>query len=90
MKDFKVGIQLFSVRDEMQRDMDATLAKIKEIGYDYVEPAGYGVQNYASILESCEKIGAEYLIVEQDQWYDEDPFECAKKSREYLKNTFGI
>ena len=54
------------------------------------KPVGYGVQNFASILESCEKIGAEYLIVEQDQWYDEDPFECAKKSREYLKNTFGI
>ena len=54
------------------------------------KPCGYGVQNFSAILDSCEKIGAEYLIVEQDQWYDEDPFDCAKKSREYLKDTFNI
>ena len=54
------------------------------------KPCGYGVQNFPAILESCEKIGAEYLIVEQDQWYDDDPFECARLSRKYLKDTFGI
>ena len=41
MKKFKVGIQLYSVRDAMEQDMDATLAKVKEMGYDYVEFAGY-------------------------------------------------
>ena len=41
MKKFKVGVQLYSVRDAMEKDMDATLKAIKEMGYDYVEFAGY-------------------------------------------------
>lgn len=41
MKDFKVALQLYSVRDEMAKDMDATLKAVKEMGYDYVEFAGY-------------------------------------------------
>lgn len=52
-------------------------------------PCGHGVQDFASILETAEKCGTEYVIVEQDMWYDEDPFECAKKSREHLA-SFGI
>jgi len=37
----KVGLQLYSVRDEMNRDAAGTLRKIKEIGYRQVEHAGY-------------------------------------------------
>ena len=40
MKKFKVGVQLYSVRDAMEKDMDATLKAIKEMGYDYVEFLG--------------------------------------------------
>lgn len=50
---------------------------------------GGGLQNFKEILASAEKAGAEYVIVEQDQWYDEDSLELAKKSREYLK-SLGI
>ena len=41
MKKFKIGIQLYSLRDEMEKDFFGTLKKVKEIGYDYVEFAGY-------------------------------------------------
>jgi sugar phosphate isomerase/epimerase len=41
MKKFKVGLQLYSVRDEMEKDLEATLKAVKEMGYDYVETAGY-------------------------------------------------
>ena len=41
MKKFKVGIQLFSLRNEMEKDMDATLAAVKDAGFDCVEFAGY-------------------------------------------------
>ena len=41
MKKFTVGIQLHSLRDDMEKDMDATLKAVKEMGYDYVEFAGY-------------------------------------------------
>lgn len=34
------ALQLYSVRDHMERDPEATLAKVKAIGYDNVEVAG--------------------------------------------------
>jgi len=41
MKKFKIGLQLYTVRKEMDKDPEKTLAAIKEMGYDYVETAGY-------------------------------------------------
>ena len=37
----KLGVQLYSVRDQMKADFDATLAKVAAIGYKEVEFAGY-------------------------------------------------
>ena len=37
----RIGIQLYSVRTEMQRDMPGTLTRLAEIGYKEVEFAGY-------------------------------------------------
>lgn len=37
----RVGLQLYTVRSEMQRDVDATLAAVAAIGYTEVEFAGY-------------------------------------------------
>lgn len=37
----KIGVQLYTVRREMQRDFESTLAKVAEIGYQEVEFAGY-------------------------------------------------
>src|SRR5687767_9049721 len=37
----RVGIQLYSVRNDMQRDMPGTLARLAQIGYREVEFAGY-------------------------------------------------
>jgi len=36
-----IGIQLYSVRDDMKTDPAATIAKLGEIGYTYAEAAGY-------------------------------------------------
>jgi len=36
-----VGLQLYSVRGEVQNDLPATLAKCAEIGYEGAEPWGY-------------------------------------------------
>ncbi len=42
-KKLPVGLQLYSVRDFLEKDLKGTLVKVKAIGYDYVEPAGlYG------------------------------------------------
>lgn len=50
---------------------------------------GTGLQNFREILDCAVECGTEYVIVEQDQWYDADSLELAKTSREYLK-SLGI
>ena len=37
MKNFKIGLQLYSIRDEVEKDMEASLKAISEMGYDCVE-----------------------------------------------------
>lgn len=37
-----IGLQLWSVKDEMEKDFKGTLKKVSEIGFDGVEFAGYG------------------------------------------------
>jgi len=37
----KVGLQLYTVRDQMKADFEGTLARVAEIGYKEVEFAGY-------------------------------------------------
>lgn len=38
----EVGIQLWSVRDAMKADAEGTIAQLGEMGYAFVETAGYG------------------------------------------------
>src|ERR687883_574939 len=37
----KIGLQLYTVRNEMQKDFEGTLKQVAEIGYREVEFAGY-------------------------------------------------
>lgn len=68
MKNFKVGLQLFSVRDEMAKDMRATLKTVKEMGYDYVEFAGYFGKSAEEIRSILDEVGLE--CVSAHQTYD--------------------
>ena len=36
------GLQMYSIRDSIGKDVPRALAKISKMGYKYVEPAGYG------------------------------------------------
>ncbi|MBP6446424.1 MAG: sugar phosphate isomerase/epimerase [Saprospiraceae bacterium] len=36
-----IGLQLYTVRDEMEKDVKGTLKKIADIGYTFIENAGY-------------------------------------------------
>ena len=49
-------------------------------------PVGEGNMNFARICEAAAEAGAEYGLVEQDKSYDEDPFDCLRRSREFLKS----
>ena len=50
----RVGIQLYAVRQEMQRDMPGTLARIAAIGYREVEFAGYYRRTPAEVKQLLE------------------------------------
>ena len=45
---------------------------------------GEGILDFKKILKALEDIGCKYAFVEQDDCYGLDPFECLKRSRDYL------
>lgn len=65
MGELKIGLQLYSIREDMARDMDDTLKKVKEMGYDYVEFAGYAGKSAEEVLQLLNKHGLECVSVHQ-------------------------
>lgn len=65
MKNFKIGLQLYSVRDDLAKDFKGTLKKVKEMGYDYVEFAGYYEKSAEEIRAILDEIGLEAVSVHQ-------------------------
>ena len=45
---------------------------------------GEGNINFEKIIDVAENVGVEYLLVEQDDCGEMDPFECVKRSYDYL------
>lgn len=86
MGKYKIGLQLYSVRDEMEKDMDATLKKVAEMGYDCVEFAGYFDHSAEEVKAMCEKYGLEPISVHQryDVFLND-----AENAVKYLK-TLGV
>lgn len=57
----KIGVQLFSVRDYTEKDMEGALKRVAEYGYDGVEFAGYmgfSAQKMKSVLDSVGLVAA--------------------------------
>ncbi len=82
MKKFKIGIQLYSVRDEMEKDMEGTIKKIADMGYDCVEFAGYFGHTAEEVRKMCEKCGITPISVHQrNDAFIDDP----KGSVDFLK-----
>ena len=86
MKRFKLGLQLFSVRDYMEKDMEATLKAVADMGYDCVEFAGYFGKTAEEVKALCDKYGLEPVSVHQGY----DPFlSDTDNAVGYLK-TLGV
>lgn len=47
---------------------------------------GSGSMDFVKILKTAKDIGVEYALVEQDNCNGEDPFDCLKKSFDYIKS----
>jgi len=45
---------------------------------------GAGNLNWPAIIDACKVSGVEWVIVEQDNSYGRDPFDCLKESYEFL------
>jgi len=57
----------------------------KDTGYFEFRPIGFGQMIWSPILEASLAAGTEWVVVEQDEHYQMDPLEAARRSREYLK-----
>jgi sugar phosphate isomerase/epimerase len=53
----KIGIQLYTVRDQMKADFEGTLARVAQIGYKEVEFAGYFDRSPADVRAILERNG---------------------------------
>ena len=86
MKDFKLGLQLYSVRDQMEKDVEATLKAVSEMGYEVVEPAGYFGKSAEEFKALLDKYSLEAVSVHQryDVFIDEP-----QKNVDFLK-TLGV
>ena len=62
----------------------------KDMGHQTKEPMmlpiGEGNMNWKGLIKACADAGTEYVFVEQDNCNGEDPFDCLKRSYEFLKS----
>ena len=85
MKKFHVGIQLYGVRKAMEADFEGTLKAVADMGYEYVEFAGYYGRSADEIKGLLDKYGLKCISVHQGlDFYDNNPDAAA----EFLK-SFG-
>lgn len=70
----KIGLQLYTVRDQMKADFDGTIAKVASIGYKEVEFAGYFGHTPQQVRAVIDRNGltspschVEYAVL-SDQW----------------------
>ena len=57
----------------------------EDTGYFGFRPVGFGQMIWEPILNASLDAGTKWVIVEQDEHYELDPLEAARRSREYLK-----
>lgn len=55
-----------------------------------IAPIGEGNMNYDSIIEACYDSDVEIAYVELDNCYGADPFDCMKRSYDYLSTRYGL
>ena len=60
---------------------------LKDFAYDKkMAVVGEGNINFDRVFQMAEKAGTKYMLVEQDDCNGENPFDCVKRSYQYLKS----
>ena len=61
---------------------------LKDIDFEHkMTPVGAGNLNWNQIFKAAEAAGTKYMLVEQDDCYDVDPFECMRRSYDFLASN---
>ncbi|MGB9678425.1 MAG: sugar phosphate isomerase/epimerase family protein [Thermoanaerobacteraceae bacterium] len=55
----QIAVQLYTLREEMEKDFIGTLEKVAEVGYSGVEFAGYGGLKAAEMRKTLDRLGLE-------------------------------
>ena len=80
----KVGLQLYSVRENLEKDFEGTLRKVKEMGYSAVEFAGLYGNAPEKVKALCEEIGlvplSAHVPFQELKADPEGTVECYKKA----------
>ena len=75
------------ILEEKKKVVEALAEKLKDAAAGVlVKYEGIKVSEDTELRVALRKAGVEYMLVEQDRCYDEDPFDCLKKSYDYLKS----
>lgn len=90
----KIGVQLYTVRDQMKSDFDGTIAKVAQAGYKEVEFAGYFDHTPQQVRAALDKNGltspschVEYNLLAPDKWHEQ--LESAKViGQSYIVNPW--
>ena len=86
MKKFNVGVQLYGLKNTLKEDFEGTIAKVAEMGYEYVEFAGYFGRTSEQIKAILDELGLKCVSVHQGlDFYNDDP----QAAVDYLKG-FGV
>ena len=86
MKKFNVGIQLYGLRNTLAEDFFGTLKAVRDMGYEYVEFAGYYGKTSEEIKAILDKYNLKCISVHQRlEFFNEDP----QGAVDFLKG-FGV
>lgn len=81
------GIQMYSIRDLAQQSLDAALAAVAEIGYKYVEFAGFFGHTAAEVKAMLDKYGLKVSGTHTQFAELENDFEATVRFHKEIGNT---
>ena len=70
------------------KDYENNKEVLERDGYPYLRPIYEGELDYDSYIAELKKSGCNYMLVEQDWTYGEDPFDCLKRSYDNVVSKF--
>lgn len=86
LKDYRIVPVPQEAVDELQKGNMEDFMNAFTNNIQFAE-LGQGTLDLPAIIEQSIASGARYLLVEQDEQYGRDPFDCLADSRDYLKEA---